>query len=145
MANLQLEVVTPERAVLRETVDDVVLPGELGQMDVLPGHLPLLTILNVGPMIIRQDGKERFFLIDRGYAEVADDKVTVLTESCDGVNDIDVEQAREVLKRLEEKVLELEEEAKTGEVEEEIFEKHRLSLERERMRLAFAEEQSEKR
>ena len=107
MANLQLEVVTPERAVLRETVDDVVLPGELGQMDVLPGHLPLLTILDVGPMIIRQDGKERFFLIDRGYAEVADDKVTVLTESCDGVNDIDVEQAREVLKRLEEKVLEL--------------------------------------
>ena len=133
MANLQLEVVTPERAVLRETVDDVVLPGELGQMDVLPGHLPLLTILDVGPMIIRQDGKERFFLIDRGYAEVADDKVTVLTESCDGVNDIDVEQAREVLKRLEEKVLELEEEAKTGEVEEELFEKHRLSLERERM------------
>ena len=142
MANLQLEVVTPERAVLREEVDDVVLPGALGQMDVLPGHLPLLTILEVGPMTIRQDGDERVFLIDRGYAEVADDKVTVLTEGCDGVNDIDIDQAREVMKALEEKIEELEAVSKTEEVEEELFEQHRLSLERERMRLAFAEEQA---
>lgn len=137
-----LEVVTPERAVLRETVDDVVLPGELGQMDVFPGHLPLLTILSVGQMIINQDGKKRYLLVDQGFAEIADDRVTVLTESCDGVTDIDVEQAERVLRRAEEKLRELESLSTSEVLEEDVLEKHRLAMHRQRMRLAFVEERA---
>ncbi|MBA2664339.1 MAG: ATP synthase F1 subunit epsilon [Bradymonadaceae bacterium] len=136
---LHLEVVTPERAVLSEEVDDVVLPGIEGQMDILPGHLPLLTILGVGEMIVRQNGKERHFLLDQGYAEILTNRVIVLTEHCDGVNDIDVEQAREGLKRFESELSKLEELSKTEEVEEELFERHRMALERERMKLVFVE------
>lgn len=137
---LQLEVVTPERAVLKETVDDVVLPGDLGQMNILPGHLPLLTLLDVGPLVIRQDGQKRFFFIDRGYAEIADDKVTVLTEACEGVNDIDVAQARAQLEETVTEISRLEELSKTEQVEASLFESHRNALRRQRLRLAFAEE-----
>ncbi|MFU8805811.1 MAG: ATP synthase F1 subunit epsilon [Bradymonadaceae bacterium] len=137
---IHLEVVTPERAVLSEDVDDVILPGILGQMDILPGHLPLLTLLDIGGIVARRDGKERHFLINRGYAEILGNRVTVLTEHCEGVNEIDVEQARERLKAAEEEVARLEELSKTEAVEEDLFELHRTALKRERMRLAFAEE-----
>lgn len=142
MAAIKLEVVTPEKAVLSDTVDDVVLPGVMGQMDILPGHLPLLSLLDIGQMEVRKEGKTRYFLISQGYAEVADDQVTVLTELCEGVDDVDVEQARKALARLEKELVELEEISKTESVEESIFERHRLALKKERERVAFAEERS---
>lgn len=137
---LDLEVVTPEKAVFHEPVDDVVVPGMEGQMDLLPGHLPLLAALDVGEMIIRQGDTERHFLIDQGYAEVVDDNVVILTEACEGVEDIDIEQARRLLKQTREELSELEEVSKSEEVEEELFDRHRTALKRQRMRLAFAEE-----
>lgn len=137
---LELEVVTPERAVLTDIVDDVVIPAAQGDMDVLPGHLPIVTMLDVGEMIIHKDNDERHFLIDRGYAEVVDDRVTVLTEACEGVDDIDIEQARRILEEAREELSELEKVSQTERVEEEMFEKHRRSLKRQRMRLAFAED-----
>ncbi len=140
---LQLEVVTPEHAVLTDTVDDVVIPAVEGDMDVLPGHLPIVTMLDVGQMTVRKDNDERLFLIDRGYAEVVDDRVTVLTESCEGADDIDIEQARRILEEAREELSELEELSQSERVEEELFEKHRQSLKRQRMRLAFAEEGEE--
>lgn len=139
-AMLELEVVTPERAVLHEHVDDVVLPGVRGEMDILPGHLPLLAALDVGQLTIRKDGKERNFLIDQGYAEVVEDRVTVLTEACEGVDDIDIEQAKRVLEEAREELMELEEVSKTKQVEEELFESHRMALKRQRMRMAFVSE-----
>lgn len=138
---LELEVVTPERAVLTDHVDDVVIPAAEGDMDVLPGHLPVIAMLDVGQMTVRKDGDERHFLIDRGYAEVVDDRVTVLTESCEGVDDIDIEQAQRILEEAREELTELEELSQTEKVEEELFQKHRRSLKRQRMRLAFAEEE----
>ncbi len=137
-AMLELEVVTPERAVLHDHVDDVVLPGVRGEMDVLPGHLPLLAALDVGQMTIRKDGDERSFLIDQGYVEVVEDRVTVLTEACEGVEDIDIEQARKILEEAREELTELEEVSKEERVEEELLESHRLALKRQRMRMAFA-------
>lgn len=140
---IQLEVVTPDHAVLNEQVDDVVIPSVEGQMDVLPGHLPVLTILDVGQMTIRKDDEERHFLIDRGYAEVVDDRVTVLTESCEGVEDIDIEQAQRRLEEAREELTELEELSQTEEVEEELFDRHRQALKRQRHRIAFVEEEEE--
>ncbi len=140
---LELEVVTPEQAVLHELVDDVVLPGDDGYLDILPGHLPILTMLDIGQMTLRKDGDERSFLIDQGYVEVVDDRVTVLTESCEGVDDIDIEQAQRVLEEAREELTELEELSQSEKVEEELFDKHRESLRRERQRIAFAEEDGE--
>ncbi len=137
---IELEVVTPEKAVYHDYVDDVVIPGLQGEMDILPGHLPLLAALDVGQLTIRKGNDERFFLIDQGYAEVIDDRVTVLTEACEGVEDIDIEQARTILEEAREELQELEEVSKTERVEEELLESHRLALKRQRMRMAFVEE-----
>ena len=137
---LELEVVTPEKAVFHDFVDDVVVPGMQGEMDILPGHLPLLAALDVGQLTIRKEHEERHFLIDRGYAEVFNDRVTVLTEACEGVDDIDIEQARQMLEEAREELTELEEVSKTEKVEEELLEDHRLAMKRQRMRMAFAEE-----
>lgn len=142
MASIQLEVVTPEKAVLSDIVDDVVLPGVMGQMDILPGHLPLLSLLDVGQMEVRKGGQTRYFLISQGYVEVADDKVTVLTELCEGVTDIDVDQARASLAKLEAELTELEDVSQREEVTPDVFEKHRLALKKQRERIAFAEERS---
>ncbi len=138
---IELEVVTPKEAVFHDFVDDVVVPGKQGEMDILPGHLPLLATLTVGEMRINDDGKERHFLIDQGYAEVVGDRVTVLTEACEGVDDIDIAAAKERLTRSREDMSALEEMAQTEVVEEALMERHRLALKRARMRLAFAEEQ----
>ncbi|TXD41187.1 ATP synthase F1 subunit epsilon [Lujinxingia vulgaris] len=137
---LHLEVVTPEKAVFSEPVNDVVLPGLLGQMDILPGHLPILSVLGVGEMIVTQEGKTRHFLVEQGYVEVFNDRVTVLTEGCSGVSDIDIERARRDLERYETAMVELEERSKNEMVPEDIFEQHRLALKRERMKIAFARE-----
>ena len=137
---LHLEVVTPEKAVFSEPVNDVVLPGLLGQMDILPGHLPILSVLGVGEMIVTQEGKTRHFLVEQGYVEVFNDRVTVLTEGCSGVSDIDIERARRDLERYETAMVELEERSKNEMVPEDIFEQHRLALKRERMKIAFAKE-----
>lgn len=137
---IHLVVVTPERAVLSEQVDDVVLPGTLGQMNILPGHLPLLTTLSVGEMVINQGGRHRSFLIDQGYAEILTDRIIVLTEKCEGVSEIDVEQARTALESLEKELSKLETLSQTEEVGEDLFELHRSALHRERMKLAFVEE-----
>lgn len=137
---LHLEVVTPEKAVFSEPVNDVVLPGLLGQMDILPGHLPILSVLGVGEMIVTQEGKTRHFLVEQGYVEVFNDRVTVLTEGCSGVSDIDIERARRDLERYETEMVALEERSKNEMVPEDIFEQHRLALKRERMKIAFAKE-----
>lgn len=136
---IKLQVVTPERAVLHAYVDDVVLPGVKGQMDILPGHLPLLAALDVGQLVASTEDGERHFLIDRGYAEVYEDEVTVLTEACEGADEIDIEQAKRRLKEAREELERLEDMSKSEEVEEEIFDRHRLAMKRQLMRMAFAE------
>lgn len=137
---IQLEVVTPERAVLAEEVDQVVLPGAEGQVGILPGHLPLLTGLGIGEMIVRSGGAERSFFIDKGFAEVLDDKVSVLTKGCEGVSDIDIEHAQEEVTVAEEEIERLEAMTEVPPEEKELLERYRESLKRARIRLLVAED-----
>lgn len=138
-AQIKLEVVTPTRAVLSEEVGEVVLPGSMGQMGILPGHLPLLTGLEIGEMILRTGDRERHFFIDKGFAEVLDNTVSVLTQGCEGVNEIDVEHARAEFKEAEQELGRLEREGvKSAEDEEALLERYRESLERSRARLLVA-------
>jgi F-type H+-transporting ATPase subunit epsilon len=91
---IELQVVTPQRHVLQETVQSVELPGKDGYLGVLPGHAPLLTELGVGILSYQKDGHARFLTIAHGYSEVLPDRVIVLAEISERAEEIDVERTR---------------------------------------------------
>lgn len=102
---LTLEIVTPERPVVRETVDEVVLPGTEGEIGVLPGHTPLLTTLKVGPLWFRQGEQRMYLAIAHGFAEVLPDRVTVLAQIAERAEEIDVTRAEAARQRAEERLV----------------------------------------
>lgn len=137
---IHLEVVTPEEAVLAQDVDQVKLPGEEGQLGILPGHMPLLTALGIGEMVVhRGDDTDRYFLV-RGFAEVLSDRVRVLAQECEGVEDIDAQRARAKLKEAEEEMQRL---RTVDDAQEELVERYRESLKKSRMRLMMSGELDE--
>ncbi len=91
---LRLRVVTPRRELLDREVDEVRLPGVLGEMGVLPGHTPLLTSLAIGPLTLFDGGRSERLVVAGGFAEVLPDAVTVLPRVAERAEDIDVEAAR---------------------------------------------------
>ena len=106
-ANIRLEVVTPEKIVVDESVQNVVAPGTMGESGVLAGHTPFMTTLKLGTIRYTDDkGVERCVFVSGGFAEALPDKVTVLAESAERRRDIDIERAKSALerarKRLEE-------------------------------------------
>lgn len=108
--SLTLEVVTPERKVLSEIVDHVVLPTEeAGELDILPGHVPLMTIINPGQLSYFVNGKPLSIAIDKGFIQIIGDKVKVLTEAAIEVAQIDLDAVNEARRRA----LEALEEAKS--------------------------------
>lgn len=99
---LQLEIVTPERLVEKDTVSEVEIPGRDGYLGVLPGHAPLITELGVGEIRYRGDGMQYRLAVAWGFAEVLPDKVTILAETAERPNEIDVNRARTAKQRAEE-------------------------------------------
>lgn len=92
--NIELQIVTPERHVLAETVQGVEVPGKEGYLGVLPGHAPLLTELGIGILSYRKEAETRYLSVILGYAEVLPDRVIVLAEAAERAEEIDVERAR---------------------------------------------------
>lgn len=101
---LQLEIVTPEKMVVKESVADVQIPGKSGYIGVLPGHAPLITEIAVGEITYHSGGGERRLAIAWGFAEVLPDKVTILAETAERAEDIDVNRAREARQRAEQRL-----------------------------------------
>ena len=101
---ITVEVATPERLVISESVDEVVLPSVEGSMGVLPGHAPLLAMLDTGEMAYRVGSKTHFVALSGGFAEVLRDRVRVLAETCEPAEEIDVERARKAREKAEEKL-----------------------------------------
>ena len=101
---IQLEVVTPYRKLVSAEVDEVLLPGELGQLGILPGHRPLLTNLTLGEIAFRQDRHWTHLAVEWGFAEVLPDRVIVLADNALSVADFDPEQALKAKKRAEERL-----------------------------------------
>ena len=101
LEKLDLEIVTPERLVLSETVDELVLPGSEGYLGVLPGHAPLLTALVPGAISYRAGGRKRLLAVSGGFVEILRGRVTVLAETCERAEEIDVERAQRAKKRAE--------------------------------------------
>jgi F-type H+-transporting ATPase subunit epsilon len=91
---IELQVVTPQRHVLQETVQSVELPGKDGYLGVLPGHAPLLTELGIGILTYVKDGRSRFLTIAHGYSEVLPDRVIVLAEISERAEEIDLDRTR---------------------------------------------------
>ena len=101
---LTLEIVTPERSLVSEDVDEVQLPGSEGYFGVLPGHTPLLATLSVGEMWYRTGQERHHLAIAFGFAEVLPDRVTVLAQIAERPEDIDVPRAEAARKRAEERL-----------------------------------------
>ena len=101
---LALEIVTPDRALVTEQVDEVELPGSEGYFGVLPGHTPLLATLQVGEMWYRVGTTMHYLALAFGFAEVLPDRVTVLAQIAEKAEDIDVGRAEAAKRRAEERV-----------------------------------------
>jgi F-type H+-transporting ATPase subunit epsilon len=97
----QLEIVTPEKLVVKETADEVQIPGKAGYMDVLPGHAPLITELMIGEISYKHGGATEHLSVAWGFAEVLPDKVTILAQTAERAEDIDVKRAQEAKARAE--------------------------------------------
>jgi len=98
---IQLDIVTPERGVISEAVDEMILPGSEGYLGVRPGHTPLLTTLQVGAIEYRK-GKEVFYLaVSWGFAEVLPGRVSILAETAEKSSEIDLDRARRARERAE--------------------------------------------
>jgi F-type H+-transporting ATPase subunit epsilon len=103
MAKLRCEVVTAERTVFADDVDMVVAPGSEGQLGILPHHAPLMTILTYGELILRREGQEdELIAIGGGFLEIGPDHVTILADSAERAEEIDLERAEAARLRAEE-------------------------------------------
>jgi F-type H+-transporting ATPase subunit epsilon len=110
-ARLQLEVVTPEGLLLREEVDEVVAPGELGYFGVRPGHTPFLSTLGLGEISYRQGGETRHLTCFWGFCEVLPERVNILAEVGERPEDIDVGRAEAARAQAEKRMRAIKDEA----------------------------------
>ena len=94
-----LEIVTPERALIKEWVDEVTAPGTEGEFGVLPGHTPFLTTLKIGEIFYKKGNATKYLAVSWGYAEVGPSQVTILAEAAEIAEEIDTKRAEEARAR----------------------------------------------
>jgi F-type H+-transporting ATPase subunit epsilon len=128
---IELEVVTPERHILEESVDSLEMPGKDGYLGILPGHAPLITELGIGILTYHKGAEVRYLTVIEGYAEVLPDRVIVLAESSERAEEINVERARASLERAQGRL------AQAGSTEVD-WERASLALERAQVRVQAA-------
>jgi F-type H+-transporting ATPase subunit epsilon len=109
---ITLEIATPIRLVVAETVDEIVIPGSQGYFGVLPGHAAFLTTLGVGELMYRIGRDEHYLAVAGGFAEVRNDKVIVLADTAERPEEIDRTRAERARERAERRL--------AGRVEEEV-------------------------
>ncbi len=99
---LKVELVTPYKKVLSDEVDEITATGALGEFGVLPGHAPFLSSLKIGELSYKKEGGVYHLAVNWGYFEVENDTVTVLVETAERADEIDLERAKAALGRAEE-------------------------------------------
>ncbi len=102
---LDLEVATPERQLVHEAVAEVQIPAKNGYLGILPGHAPLLSELGTGFLSYSCGGRKRYLSVQGGFVEVLPDHVRVLANSAERAEEIDIERAKNDLKRAQEQVV----------------------------------------
>jgi F-type H+-transporting ATPase subunit epsilon len=100
--HLQLQFVTPERAIVHEDVDEVEIPGEDGYFGVLPGHEPLLANLRAGELWYRKGTERTYAFVAAGFVEVLPDRVAIMAQAAEKADEIDVQRAEAAKRRAEE-------------------------------------------
>jgi len=107
MANtLKLEIVTPEAKIYSEDVDMVTLTGTEGEMGILPQHMPLMTQLMAGEIIVQKGGETIFICVGNGFVQITGDRVAVLTDMAIEADNIDEAKAEEALRQAEARMAE---------------------------------------
>src|SRR5438477_13190754 len=101
---IRLQIVSADRSLVNETVDEVEIPGADGYFGVLPGHTPLLALLGAGELWYRQGQEKQYLAIAFGFAEIQPDRVTILAQVAERAEDIDVARAEAARKRAEERI-----------------------------------------
>lgn len=132
---LRLEIVTPYGLVYSDDVDEFTATGSEGEFGVLPGHAPFLTTLKTGMLTYKKDNEVGYFFVSGGYAEVGPEKATILADSSERAEDIDVERAKAAMKRAEERL---------KQAEKIDFARATASIERATIRIQVAEKKSTK-
>jgi F-type H+-transporting ATPase subunit epsilon len=99
---IRCEIVSQDRIVYQGDADIVVLPGKSGEMGILPHHSPVLSVLQFGVIHVRSQGKDFYFTVAGGVAEVLPEKVTVLADAAENVSEIDEQRAENARRRAEE-------------------------------------------
>ncbi len=127
---LKLDIVTPHGLVLSEEVDEVAATGTDGEFGVLPGHVPFITTLKIGMLVLKKGGNTEYVFVSSGYAEISPNKVVILADSAEKSEGIDVERAKAAMKRAEERL------KKAEEID---FARATASLERATIRIQIAE------
>jgi F-type H+-transporting ATPase subunit epsilon len=103
-AHIRLQIVSADRLLVDETVDEVQIPGAIGYLGVLPGHTPLLTTLQVGELWYRKGDTKVHLAIAFGFAEIQPDRVTILAQIAEKADEIDVSRAEVAKRRAEERL-----------------------------------------
>src|ERR671919_2746005 len=128
--HINLQIVTPDRLIVREQVDEVQIPGSEGYFGVLPGHTPLLASLAVGELWYRKGSEKTYLSIAFGFAEVLPDRVTILARLAERAEEIDPERAEAARMRAEQRLSE-----PKAEVD---YERARAALQKSLIRLQVA-------
>jgi F-type H+-transporting ATPase subunit epsilon len=102
--SIQLQIVSADRSLVNERVDEVEIPGSEGYFGVLPGHTPLLALLGAGELWYRQGQEKHYLLLAFGFAEVGPDQVTILAQTAEKAEEIDVARAEAAKRRAEERL-----------------------------------------
>ena len=104
MAKLNLEIITAEHAVYADEVNVVIAPGIMGQLGILPNHAPLMTMLEPGELCVRKGGEETYIAISGGFLEVLQNRVVILADTAERVEEIDIARAEDAKRRAQEQL-----------------------------------------
>jgi F-type H+-transporting ATPase subunit epsilon len=126
----QLEIVTPEKIVVKDAVEELQMPGANGYLGILPGHAPLITELAIGELTYKIGGTTHRLAVAWGFAEVLPDRVTILAETAERPEDIDIARAQESKSRAQERL-------KSGSTDVD-YDRAEKALQRAETRLAVA-------
>jgi F-type H+-transporting ATPase subunit epsilon len=102
--SFQLEIVTPEKLVVKDQAEEMQIPGKNGYLGILPGHAPLITELAVGQISYRNGSETHYLCVAWGFAEVLPDKVTILAETAERGEDVDCQRAQKAKERAEQRL-----------------------------------------
>ena len=127
-SHIQLEIVTPDRQVVHDSVEAVTIPGKSGYLGILPGHAPLLSELKTGELVYTRGGTKHYLAVSWGFAEVLPDRVIILVQTAERAEEIDQARAEQALERAEERLKKFTDSTIDAERAREAYERARARL-----------------